>query len=73
MKIVVLDAVTLGNDISWEAMQAFGDLTLYPVSQPEEIRARIADADVVVTNKCRLNEKNLTGCQKLRLILEAAT
>ena len=73
MKIVVLDAVTLGNDISWEAMQAFGDLTLYPVSQPEEIRARIADADVVVTNKCRLTEKNLTGCQKLRLILEAAT
>ena len=25
MKIVVLDAVTLGNDISWEAMKAFGD------------------------------------------------
>ncbi len=73
MKIVVLDAVTLGNDISWEAMKAFGDLTLYPVSQPEEIRARIADADVVVTNKCRLNEKTLAGCGKLQLILEAAT
>ena len=73
MKIVVLDAVTLGSDISWDAMRAFGSLTLYPVSVPEEIRARIADADVVVTNKCRLNEKTLAGASKLKLILEAAT
>ncbi|MBO4872511.1 MAG: hydroxyacid dehydrogenase [Lachnospiraceae bacterium] len=73
MKIVVLDAVTLGSDISWDVMKAFGSLTLYPVSAPEEIPSRVADADVVVTNKCRLNEKTLAGAGKLRLVLEAAT
>ena len=73
MKIVILDASTLGNDISWDKFKAFGELSIYPLSRPDEIGLRIADADVVVTNKCHLSEEALGHSQKLRLILEAAT
>lgn len=70
---VVLDAATLGDDISFRAIEEAAELTLYPITAPEEVAARIADADVVILNKIRLCEENLQNAARLRLICVAAT
>ncbi len=73
MKIAVLDAGTLGNDISLDALSSFGTLAVYEKTAPEEMSARVADADVLVLNKVRCNAETLKDAKCLRLICVAAT
>ena len=73
MRAVILDAKTLGEDISLTPIANITELTTYPTTSPEEIPARIYDAEVVIVNKIRLNESNLSGAARLRLICVAAT
>ena len=73
MHIVMLDAKTLGEGVTFDALKAAGNLSVYPLTAPEDIPARIADADVVIVNKIRLNESNLGGAKQLKLICVAAT
>ena len=50
MKIVVLDGYTLNpGDISWEGLEALGEVTVYDRTKPEEVVERIGDAEVVYT------------------------
>ena len=72
MRIVVLDAATLGDDLSLAPLDEVGDVTVWQTTAPEETAARVRDADVVILNKIRLNESNLSG-SKVRLICVAAT
>ena len=72
-EIVLLDGATLGDDIDLSVLREQGHLTVWQGSSPDEIRARVREADVIVTNKCRLDEKTLAGAGKLRLICVAAT
>ena len=73
MKIVALDAATLGADIDLSPIRRMGDLTAYQTTPESEISARVADADVVVVNKLKMNEKTLDGAKKLKLICVTAT
>ena len=73
MKIVILDAATLGEDISLEPLRALGELTVYQSTRPEEIAARIADCDAVVQNKVRLDRASLSAAKNLAVISELAT
>lgn len=73
MKIVVLDAYSLGEDLSLSPLAALGELTVYHNTSPEELSERIADADVTVQNKVRLTREALASAKHLRLICEAAT
>lgn len=73
MKIAVLDAGTLGADLSLSPLFALGDVAVYESTEPEEMRARIADREVLVLNKIRCNEETLAGADALRLICVAAT
>ena len=73
MKIVVLDAGTLGNDVSLDAFARFGTLASYDKTAPEEMAERVKDADVLVLNKVRCNAETLKNATKLRLICVAAT
>ena len=51
MKIVVLDGYTLNpGDISWEGMEAFGEVTVYDRTKAEDVVELIGDAEVVYTN-----------------------
>ena len=50
-KIVVLDAGTLGDDLSLLPLEAEGEVTVYCVSPPETVRERITGADAVILNK----------------------
>lgn len=73
MKIVVLEADSVGRDVSWEPLGEYGEVSLYDATPQELVAERIQDADIVVPNKCILNESNLAGAKNLKMICEAAT
>ncbi len=73
MKIVVLDAATLGADLDLSPLETLGEVTVWSATPPEKVTERLAEADIAVLNKLRLNGDNLGGCGKLKLICLAAT
>ena len=73
MKIVVLEADSVGKDVSWEPLKQFGDVELYEATPQENVAERIREADMVIPNKCLLNEENLKDASKVKVICEAAT
>lgn len=73
MKITVLDAKTLGEDLDLSPLSAVGETEIYQNTAPELVAERIADSEVVIINKVKLNGSNLGGAKKLRLICIAAT
>ncbi len=73
-KIVVLDGHTLNpGDLSWESLEAIGDLTVHARTPPEQILERAADATIVLTNKVQLDRKTLERLSCLRCIGVLAT
>ena len=73
MKIVILDSGTLGADINLEPIRALGNVIEHKFSAPDEVAGRLADADVAVLNKVKLNAENLANAKNLKLICVAAT
>lgn len=73
MKIVLLDKSTLGADADLSPLRQAGSITEYETTAPEEVADRVREAEVIVTNKIKLNESNLSGAHGLRLICVAAT
>ena len=74
MKIVVLDGFTLNpGDLSWNMLQGLGEVNLFDRSTPEEVKARIRDAEIVLTNKAVLDRSAISGADKLRYIGVTAT
>ena len=73
MKIVVLDAATLGADLDLTPLGDLGEVEVWAATPPELVAERLAEAEVAVINKVRLNGGNLGGCEKLKLICLAAT
>ncbi len=72
MKIAILDAATLGEDVDLSPIRSLGETAEYATTTPDEIHGRILDADVVVVNKIKLNASNLPGTA-VKLICVAAT
>ncbi len=73
MKIVVLDRLTLGEDLDLSPAGNYGDLFVYDKTEPDEVAEHVGDADVIFVNKVKLGEQNLTEAKNLKLICEAAT
>lgn len=74
MKIAVLDAGTLGDDINVsERFGELGETVVYASTASEQTAERVSDADVVVVNKVKLGRDNLENARKLKLICVAAT
>ncbi|MDO4989415.1 MAG: D-2-hydroxyacid dehydrogenase [Eubacteriales bacterium] len=76
MKIVILDGYTENpGDLSWEALEEFGALTVYDRTPYEttEIVRRIGDAEIVITNKVPLGREVLEACPSVRFIAVLAT
>ncbi len=74
MRIVVLDGHSLDpGDLGWEALSALGELTVYPRSADVEVVPRAADAPIVLTNKTRLGESQLSSLPALRYVGVLAT
>ena len=73
MKIVILDKKAMGDDISVSPLEAFGEVVVYGATAPEELNARIADADVIVLNKVKITAEAFAAAKNLRLVCEFAT
>ena len=74
MKIVVLDGYTLNpGDISWEGMEAFGEVTVYDRTKAEDVVERIGDAEVVYTNKTPITKETMDACPGMKFIGVLAT
>ena len=71
LKIVVLEADAAG--VSFDELKKYGELVTYEHTPQELVAERIHDADIVVPNKCILDESVLRSAEKLKLICEAAT
>ena len=48
MKIVFLDALTLGEDIDLSGFSELGEVEIYGTSDEAQIRERTRDADVII-------------------------
>ena len=73
MKIVVLDAATLGDDVDFSVFSSFGEVIAYPATAPDEVKSRLNGADVVVVNKIKMNAETLGDDPSVRLICVTAT
>lgn len=74
MKIVVLDGYTLNpGDITWEGMEALGEVTVYDRTKEEDIVSRIGDAEVVYTNKTPLTKETFDACPNIKFVGILAT
>ena len=74
MKIVVLDGYAANpGDVSWEAMQSLGELTVYDRTAPDEVLERAAEADAVLTNKVVITAAMMVQLPALKYIGVLAT
>lgn len=73
MKITVLDAGTLGEDVDLSLLHELGEVTCYSATPPQQIEERIKDCHVVILNKVVLNQSNLPAAEHLKLICVTAT
>ena len=73
LRIVFLDAQTLGSDISLAPVASLGEFVSYPSTKPEEVFDRIAGFDVVITNKVWMGKEQIDSSPALKLICVAAT
>ena len=74
MKIVVLDGYTLNpGDNPWDPLAALGELTVYDRTNPEDVLERSRGAEILITNKTRLNADTLAALPDLRCIGVIAT
>ena len=73
MKIVFLDAATVGEDLDLSAFADLGEFVTYPFSTPEQAAERSVDADILIVNKVPVNEKTIGNAMNLKLVCEAAT
>lgn len=73
MNIVFLDAKTLGKDADLSVLDKFGKMNIYETTSFEDVVARSAGCDIVITNKTPINEAAIRSLESLKLICVAAT
>ena len=75
MKAVILESYVMQEgDLDWSGLRALVPDTVEYVRTPyEEIARRIGDAELVVLNKCRMDEAILAQCPNLRWVGIIAT
>lgn len=73
MKIVFLDAKTIGEDIDLSGFDKLGEVVKYDFSTSKQARERTKDADVIILNKVEINEKTIGEAKNLKLVCVTAT
>lgn len=71
-KIVILDGKTLGN-IELDKLKEIGEVTYYDTTSKDEVRERVKEANIILTNKVVLTKENLSEAKNLEFIAEVAT
>jgi len=73
MKLVLLDAKTLGDDLDLSPLEQFGELISYGITKAHETQERINDADIILSNKVIIDRAIMEQSPKLKLICITAT
>ena len=73
IKIVILQASSVGKDIDLGFFNALGDVTFYENASDDEVIALCQDATIIATNKNKITAKVMDACPKLKFIAEMAT
>lgn len=73
MKIVILEAESLGEDMVFTPFHKFGEVVIYPRSTAAEVPERIQDADVIIANKVPICEETIKEAKNLKLVCVTAT
>ena len=68
VNIVFLDRATLPPEIRIRPLSFPHSLTAFDHSAPAEVAARVAAADIVISNKARVRAEAIAGAARLRLI-----
>jgi len=72
-EIVFLDRSTFPKNIKFSKIDFNHTWKKYNFTKQSDVKKRIKNANIVVTNKVNLNKKNLIGAKKLELIAITAT
>lgn len=76
-KIVILDGYTISPDDReyhiYDALQEIGDVTIYDRTPAEQVKERIGDAEIVITNKAVISEAVMAACPAMHYIGVTAT
>jgi len=74
MQIVFLDGYTLNpGDLSWEALEALGTVSVYDRTTEDEFLERARPADILLVNKFQLTRERLVQLPNLRYVGVMAT
>ena len=73
MKIVFLDAQTIGDDMDLSGFDRLGTVVKYGYSSPEQASVRSEDADVLIVNKVPVNADTIGNAANLKLVCVTAT
>ena len=77
MKLVILDGYTENpGDLSWDGLRELAEVTVYDrtsLTDPAQTIARIADAEIVLTNKTPLLRAVFEACPNIKMVGVLAT
>ena len=74
MKIVILDGYTANpGDLSWNGLEKLGEVSVYDRTKPSETLERVADAEIVLTNKVVITREMMAKLPQLKYIGVLAT
>ena len=73
LKIVFLDASTVGAPDNLKLLSELGEYSQYNYTKPSERIERIGDSQVIITNKVVIDQEIMDACSSLKLICIAAT
>ena len=75
VKILMLDTITYGNDISLEKFYSLGEVFSYRTSTQQEAMERVMAhrPDVVVTNKVVITKEIFEAAPEIKMVAETAT
>ncbi len=73
MKIVFLDAKTVGDVPNLNDLENLGKVTFHQTTSPAQTEERIKDADIIITNKVVIDKELIEKSTRLKLICVAAT
>jgi glycerate dehydrogenase len=73
LRVVFLDRASLSPQTRVRTLDFPHALTVHERTAPDEVAARIADADIVITNKAPVRAAAIAGAPRLKLVAVAAT
>lgn len=73
MKIVFLDTQLMGPGIDLSGLENLGSVMVYESTLPEQVADRIEEAEVIITNKVKLDAFNLSVAKNLKMVALTCT